>query len=308
MVKGRIASTAAAFVLALPIAAWAAPPNKVSPPAAPPDKAVPPDSAAAQLLRNCDAHKFETVVHDVVDGHPQASSVKLCGKEGQSDADWIGTLKDAIAKLNANKDMPQAVRDQIVTALRTEIARLDGSGPLLSNPSARGTSAFTTLTPAGPLPQKTTESASLPPARKPGPGSAISDDYPVLPTIPTPPPAPAQVLSGAVGASLPLLPPPRMSLTCFTPGEAEGPCSGFTRETQITVRAGEDLPAGTAVRFVRDSDSTADVDLPQLKKGRSATFNVPADVCRHVVGGKLELRIVRQGQEVGSEGPFNLNC
>ena len=299
---GRMALTAAALALAIPIAAFAAPPKDPAPPAATPD------SEAAQLLRNCDAHKFETVVHDVVDGHPQASTVKLCGKEGQSDAEWIGTLTDAISKLNANKDMPAPVRDQIVTALRTEIARLEGSGPLLSSPSATGKSAFTTLTPIGPLPQsKTADSGPLPPPRKVA-RAAPADDYAALPPIPTAPPPPVQVLSGAVGASAPLLPKPRMSLTCYTPGAAEGPCDGFTRDTLVTVHAGEDLPAGTSLRFVRDDDPRADIALPQLRKGRSARFELPVDVCRHAVGGKLELRIVRQGQEVGSEGPFNLNC
>ena len=299
---GRMALTAAALALALPIGALAAPAKNAAPPAATPD------SEAAQLLRNCDAHKFETVVHDVVDGHPQASTVKLCGKEGQSDAEWIGTLNDAISKLNANKDMPAPVRDQIVTALRTEIARLEGSGPLLSSPSATGKSAFTTLTPIGPLPQsKTADSGPLPPPRRVG-HAAPADDYAALPPIPTAPPPPVQVLSGAVGTSAPLLPKPRMSLTCYTPGAAEGPCDGFTRDTLVTVHAGEDLPAGTSLRFVRDDDPRADIALPQLRKGRSARFELPVDVCRHAVGGKLELRIVRQGQEVGSEGPFNLNC
>jgi hypothetical protein len=99
-----------------------------------------------------------------------------------------------------------------------------------------------------------------------------------------------------------------MSFICFNPGEAEGPCTGFNRYTLITVRAGEDLPADTSLRFVRDGDPQADVALAQLKKGKSVRFAVPADVCRHVVGGKLELRIVRSGQEVGSDGPYNLNC
>jgi hypothetical protein len=290
------------LALALPIGAFAAPAKDAAPPAAAPD------SQAAQILRNCDAHKFETVVHDVVDGHPQASNVKLCGKEGQSDAEWIGTLKDAIAKLNANKDMPAPVRDQIVTALRTEILRLESATPLFPAPSTGTKPAFTTLSPGPSLSQpKADESASLPPPRQIAPPSR-PDDYAVLPPMPTAPPPPVQVLSGAVGASLPLLPKPRLTLTCYAPGQAEGPCTGFTRDTQVTVRAGEDLPAGTSLRFVRDGDPKADVDLAQLKKGRSIRFDLPPDVCRHAVGGKLELRVVRSGQEVGLEGPFNLNC
>ena len=302
MVTGRIAFTAAAVALALPIAASAAPAKDSTPPPAAPDK------QAAQLLRNCDAHKFETVVHEVVDGHPQASNVKLCGKEGQTDAEWIGTLKDAISKLNANKDMPAPVRDQIVTALRSEISRLESPSPQLPRNRTASSSAFDGLAPLPPLPQgQATQAASLPPPRQMAP-AARSDEYASLPALPTAPPPPVQVLSGTAAASVPLLPRPRMTLTCYTPGEAEGPCTGFTRDTQVTVHAGEDLPAGTSLRFVRDGAAKADVDLAQLRKGRSARFNVPDDVCRHAVGGKLELRIIRSGQEVGTEGPYNLSC
>jgi hypothetical protein len=99
-----------------------------------------------------------------------------------------------------------------------------------------------------------------------------------------------------------------MSLRCYTPGDVEGPCTDFTRDTLITVQAGEDLPADTSLRFVRDGDTQVDVQLAQLKKGKSMRLTVPGDVCRHVVGGKLELRIVRSGQEVGSDGPYNLDC
>lgn len=299
---GRIAFTAAALALTLPMAASAAPAKDSAPAPAVPDK------QAAQLLTNCDAHKFETVVHEVVDGHPQASNVKLCGKDGQTDAEWIGTLKDAISKLNANKDMPAPIRDQIVTALRTEIARLENPAPQLPRNRTASTSGVDGLVPLPPLPQgRTAQASSLPPPRQIAP-AAPSDDYASLPALPTAPPPPVQVLSGTAAASLPLLPRPRMTLTCYTPGEAEGPCTGFTRDTQVTVHAGEDLPAGTSLRFVRDGNPKADVDLAQLRKGRSARFNVPDDVCRHAVGGKLELRIVRSGQEVGTEGPYNLSC
>jgi len=99
-----------------------------------------------------------------------------------------------------------------------------------------------------------------------------------------------------------------MSFSCYTPGGSEGPCTGFTRYTLITVQAGEDLPPDTSLRFVRDGDPRADVQLAQVKKGRSMRFAMPIDVCRHAVGGKLELRIVRAGQEVATDGPYDLEC
>src|SRR5438105_8116102 len=88
-------------------------------------------AAVPQLMQSCDAHKFETIVHAVVDGQPRDSKVKLCGVEGQSDSAWIKTLRDAIAKLEANKEMDAPVRNQIVTAIQTEISRLMivGSAP-----------------------------------------------------------------------------------------------------------------------------------------------------------------------------------
>jgi hypothetical protein len=304
MVSGRITLIGTALCLGLGAAAAAAPQAKKSTPAA-----AAPDPKAQQLLQSCDAHKFETLVHSVVDGQPQQSKVKLCGKEGQTDAQWIGTLKDAIVKLNANKQMPPPMRDQIIAALYAEIARLENPEPVPPRQSAAKTPALDGLAPLPALPQsKSAGAASLPPPRQIASAAAPSDEYAALPPLPTAPPPPTHVLGIAPGASLESLPRPRMSFVCYEPGEAEGPCTGFTRETLLTVRADEDLPRGTSLRFVRDGDPKADIDLAQLKKGKSVRLTVPTDVCLHAVGGRLELQIVRSGQEVGSEGPYNLNC
>lgn len=272
-------------------------------------ESAPPASDVRQLVENCDAHKFETVVTDEVDGKPHQSKVKLCGKEGQSDSQWIDTLKDAVEKLNANSEMRASMRDQIATALKTEIARLEMKSvqAFAANPTAPKSDALAGITALPPLPQpKPSQVALLPPPRTVP--SVPKRDYAALPPLPTKPVAPTRVLSGGAASLAAALPRPRMSFICYNPGEAEGPCTGFSRQTLLTVRAGEDLPANTSLRFVRDGDPQADVPLAQLKKGKSVRMTVPADVCRHVVGGKLELRIVRAGQEVGSDGPYNLNC
>lgn len=310
MVTGRILLTVAALGVGLVAAASGAAPAKKSAPATTTDG----NAKAEQLIQSCDAHKFETTVKEVVDGQPQQSKVKLCGKEGQSDADWIGTLKDAVAKLGANKEMPGEVRDQIVKALNTEISRLEFQG---------AKSAFSSTSPVGksspldefaalpPLPQpkpQVVASVPPPPARQITPAAPMRD-YASLPPLPTAPVAPPHVLAVGASTAVAFLPRPKMSFTCFTPGEgADGPCTGFTRETMITVKAGEDLPASTALRFVRDGDPKADIELAQIKKGKSVQFAMPTDVCRHAVGGRLELKIVRAGQEVGTDGPYNLNC
>jgi hypothetical protein len=243
------------------------------------------------LLQNCDAHKFETVIDvPAPDGSIKHSRMRLCGTEGQSDSDWIGTLKDAIAKTRANDKLPPAVRAEIVTDINAEILRLEGH-------------------PAPPV-----TAGVLPPPRARS-NTTDAAEYASLPPLPTAPPPPVHVLLGA-SAALPFLPKPAMSFACFTPGDVgELPCTEFTRDTLLTVHADEDLPAGTSLRFVRSGEPKADVALAQLKRGKEMQFPLPPEVCTHATGGRLEIRIVRavaaagaDGQEVGEDGPYNLRC
>jgi hypothetical protein len=255
-----------------------------------------PPQQMEKLLQNCDAHKFETLINVTAGGQPKKSRMKLCGTEGQSDADWVRTLKDAVAKTSANLQMPPAVRDQIVTALNGEIARLTGGAP-----------APTPLEGYSTLP-------ALPPPRAPAPAKPMQE-YTALPPLPTTPAAPTHVLTG-LAAALPQLPKPRMSFSCFAAGDiGDGPCTGFARDTMMTVRADEDLPAGTSIRFVRNGDARADVELAQLRKGKTQRFPLPPEVCSHVSGATLEIRIVRSvpaagpsGQVVSKDGPYDLRC
>ncbi len=295
----------AALALASGVAVAAAAPPSVTKDAPAPDKAT---EQAKRIIQNCDAHKFETVVHEVVDGQPKQSKVTLCGKDGQTDAQWIDTLKDAVNKVNANKDMEAPIRDQIVAALSAEIDRLQKPLPLLPGRSTAKNSVIDELAPLPGLSQpKPAASAALPPPRQTVP-VAPRDEYAALPPLPTAPPPAPRVLAGAADAVLPLMPPLKISFTCEDSVQTNGPCTGFTRDTMITVHAGEDIPAGTSLSFVRDGNPKADVALAQLKKGGVMRLAVPGDVCRHAVGGRFELKVLRSGQEVASEGPFNLTC
>ena len=300
---GRIIFTA--IGLSLAATAVAAPKaKKVVPPAA-----AAPRAETRRLVESCDAHKFETVVNDEVDGKPHQSKVKLCGKEGQSDSEWIDTLKDAVEKVVTNKEMPAAMREQISAALKTEIARLQlkEAKAFGVEPQTEKGTALAGIAALPPLPQpKPSNALPLPPPR--AVPTAPKQEYAALPPLPTAPPAPTRVLPGGASSLAAVLPKPRMTLICNNPGQAVGPCTDFTRETTIIVRAGEDLPAKTSLRFVRDGEPEADVELAQLKKGRSQQLAFPRDVCSHVAGGRLELRIVRSGQEVGRDGPYNLTC
>ena len=72
------------------------------------------DAKLESLLENCDAHKFETMVDSVVGGQPHRSKVKMCGKEGQSDADWIaGNARlSSIPAIRSPADTEKFMREQ----------------------------------------------------------------------------------------------------------------------------------------------------------------------------------------------------
>lgn len=284
----------------------------------------PKPTAVLQLMQSCDAHKFETIVHVVVDGEPRDSKVKLCGIEGQSDADWINTLRDAIRKLQANKEMAPATRNQIVSAINAEIERLSIVG-------------------SGPIPVLTTK-------RSPAPEAPLSRDYSALPLLPAPPeataapaqkevtqlPPPRETRARPIQKDFAQLPPvaaatvqapaltasrpepiaavaPRLSFGCDTPGDltSDAPCADFERETVLTVHARDDIPAGTLLQFVRNDRAQAELPLDGLRRGGALRAALPREVCSGFTNGKLELRIVRgeAGAEVlSTDGPYSLRC
>lgn len=261
-------------------------------------EAAPPPAVQA-LVENCDAHKFETVIRTTVGGEIKHSKVKLCGTEGQSDADWLKTLRDAVEKTAANPQMPQAVKDQIIAAVKLEIVRLGGS--LQSAPQPVQVVAI----PGADLANVAPKPRAAPPA------APLDRDYAALPPLSSaPPPPPRLIVPGS-----PPLARPKLSFECLSPSAiGDGPCTAFERDTLVTVSAGENLPSGTSLRFVR-GDASADVELAGLARGKSMQFALPREVCAGVGGGKLEVQIVRTAgtagtpeQVVGSEGPYNLRC
>lgn len=296
---GRAISAGAAAALFFCAAAGAAAIEPASPSAPRSSE----DQSVQQLMRNCDAHKFETIVTALVDGQPHQSKVRLCGKDGQSDAEWIGTLKDAIAKLNADKSMATAVRTQIVTAIKSEIARLE-------------------IGQAGTLKQQT--ASVLPPPRpRPPVAERLADEYSSLPPLPaTPPPPPHVIGPGALPMSatsaertaiaLPLAagPPPKLSFACYSPGDVGGdsPCAEFAPDTMLTISAAEDIGRGMHLRFARNGEQRAEIDLPQLRRGSSLRVALPREVCAGVSDGRLNLELVKDGELVKSDGPYSLRC
>ena len=99
-------------------------------PAAPAERA---DPETVKLVADCSARKFETVVEREENGEKKSSKVKLCGQPGQTDAEWIATLRDAAAKIEGNPNLSQSAKEQLSAALEAEIAKVENA---ISTPAA----------------------------------------------------------------------------------------------------------------------------------------------------------------------------
>jgi hypothetical protein len=264
--------------LALMIAATALVPAAASAAAqSPPSKA----KAAAE---SC-AHKFETTVEAVVDGKPRSTKVRLCGKQGQTDADWATTLKDAVAKVKANATMPQAMKDQITAALNAEVSKIEAANRVTTT-----------------LPVAVAGPAERPP------------EYSTLPPLPTVPKVATRV-PGTAPAPAPKK--PRITIKCVTPGQnsAGAPCFSLEKNTLLTIRADENLGAGNSLRFLRRGNLRGEVALAQMRQGQSLRSRLPAQLCSGVVRSDVEIQILARasgtngaGQVVDTLGPYELRC
>lgn len=256
-----------------------------------PQRAEPP-AAVKSLLQNCEAHRFETAIQLTgPDGQPKQSKVKMCGTEGQSDADWIHTLKDAVKKTADSSQMPQAAKEQIIAAVNAEIERL--TNPALALPGGADISKL-------PKPNAT-RTAEAPLAR----------DFGALPPLPTASSVPPPNLIGPGGM---IAAAPRLTLRCALAGDEDRPsdCDSIDRETVMVLRADDAYPRGLEVRFVRHGDSRAELDLPALKQGQTATLRLPAAVCAGVVRSKVEIQALAanspSGTPAGAIGEYDLRC
>ena len=269
-----------------------------------------PPAAADDVAPICKAHGFETTVDvPTASGVPRKSKVRICGQPGQSNADWVRTLRDTIAKVNANKKMPSSVKSQIVTAIDSEIARLE-------RPSATAP-ASTLIAIPSPIAQSTNPSpaARSPLAAQRGPYA--EPEYTTFKPLPEAKPAETASATQSAVKPVPRLAAPRLTFRCLDPNAmgAEGPCNALNRDTLITVRAQDNVPGGTSLRFMRRSDDRGEVELAMLRKGQSMRMALPSDVCRGVAGSRVTIDVVRRapnvpatGQVVDTLGPYELNC
>ena len=266
-----------------------------------------PSAEMEKLLQDCDAHKFETVVNILEDGKPHQSKVKLCGTKGQSDAAWIDTLKDAITKIKANDKMPAEARAQIVAAMEAELQKLGHPDAFAlikdSAPSLRPKPALP--------PERLDIPVRAPPAAA---GRSIASDYGTLPPLPAPK---AAAQPGSFAAFAPALPPPRMTIQCGTTDDPNyfTACRSLRVNSLLMVEAGEQLPPGTSLRFMRRGDDRGQVQLAQLRSGQTTRIPLPQKVCNGVVHSEVEIEILRKAagrnagdQVVDSLGPYDLRC
>jgi len=256
-------------------------------------------SSSEPLIADCEAHKFETIVRGTVAGKPRSSKVKLCGKTGQTDADWLNTLRDAIDKVSANAGMSATAKAQVIAALNVEIAKLT---PVIEASPA----------PPAELSPPPATVVALPPPRAASPSAGVPVEYSALPPLPAPKPAASIGVAAAAGP--PPLPAPRMTFRCMATDRivAEGPCDLLERNTLLTVRADEDLPGGTSLRFMRRGDDRGEIDLPALRTGQSRRFSLPPKLCSGVSGSRVQIEVVRangkSSQVVDTHGPYELRC
>jgi hypothetical protein len=269
--------------------------------------------SAEPLIADCEAHRFETIVRGTVGGKPRSSKVKLCGKTGQTDADWLNTLKDAIDKVKANDGMSATAKEQVIAALNVEIARLTPAVETSPAPPAEisppPASIVALPTEISPPPATI---VALPPARAASPSAGVPVEYSALPPLPAP--KPAASIGVAAAAEPPPLPAPRMTFRCIATDRlgAEGECDLLERNTLLTVRADEDLPGGTSLRFMRRGDDRGEIDLPALRTGQSRRFSLPPKLCAGVSGSRVQIEVVRangkSSQVVDTHGPYELRC
>ena len=249
--------------------------------AAPAEPVSGPPAELKALADSCTDHKFETVV--VVEGSRRGKRVKICGKPGQTDAEWLVTLRDSVRKVEADAAMSGSVKAQIIGALKAEIGRQE----IVAKPAS--STALATIT----LPK---EPISVPEA---------APQYSSVPPLPAPLPRAAVT---AASVSKPPVVRPRLTIRCASPRERFGDCARLERETQLLIHADEDIAGGTSLRFLRGGDHRAELDLGPLRKGESMRERLPTRVCSGTLRGEVQVQILSKSQVAETLGPYSLYC
>jgi len=258
-----------------------------------PVRPAPAEAAAADngLAQDCEAHSFETTIRlSGPDGKERQSKVHMCGTKGQSDADWVKTLQDAVKKTALSPQMPAAAKEQIIAAVNAEITRL--SIPTLSLPAG-------------------TDITKLPKPGAPTESVPLAREYGSLGELPT---ASNVEPPHVLGPAAAIAPAAHVTMRCASAGDEDRPtdCDIIDRDTVMVLRADDAYPRGIEVRFLRHGDSRAALDLPALKQGQTANLRLPPAVCAGVVRSKVEIQALGanspNGTAAGTVGEYDLRC
>lgn len=236
-----------------------------------------PEDAARKVIQ-CEGEKF--VFAWGAGSNP--TRVTLCSKKCASREETMAMLEEAAAKLEQSTSISEDRRVALVQQIRGKIAEIKGEEapePVTSAPLAAG------------------------PVTVPG----VTSLKPLVPTPVVPPALPA---ASAASSSVLLLPKPKLSFECYTPGDigVGGPCVALNRETRLTVKAGEPIPAATSLRFIRNRDFKAEIAIGPMRKGQSKRLMIPRQVCGGVVDTEIEVQIARGNHVVDTRGPYLMRC
>ena len=228
------------------------------------------DPAAAAIVADCSARKFETSVELEKNGQKRLTKLKLCAGQGADDTAWVRTLEDAKAKIASHPTISIESKAKIAVEFDAEIAKARTADVLSSSMP---------ITPARPLPEP--------------PSAAI----PTLPAATIPIAAPIQVR-------------PRLTIRCLTPGEVGdwSECTSLQRDTRLSIQADNDVAPGTSLRFLRRGDERGRIVLAGMRRGQLVRYNLPPKLCIGVASSKVEIQIMRLGQVFETLGPYQLRC
>jgi hypothetical protein len=86
--------------------------------------------ASAERVTSLDCREdrsFETEAESGTAEKKTRTRIRVCAREGESDASYADALKRTADRIAADPDLPEGVRNQVLVALNAEIARLNVS-------------------------------------------------------------------------------------------------------------------------------------------------------------------------------------
>lgn len=247
-----------------------------------------------KLVDACGGHKFESLIEIDATTH-RSTRVKLCSKAGASDAEWVKTLRSAIAQIE-QRNMPPGAKDKVIAELDAEIARF--TKPTTTALTAGANARTLTLDKgmfanSGVEPEVPFETSILPPLvplkTRPGAG-----------------------LAGTVAVAVAPVKPIRVTVRCLERGETGkgGTCDFFDKNSVLMITAIGGLEKGGTIRFLRRGEDQGEVEIGATAAGQTRRVALPSGICKGLSYSKVEVLMLAAGESrVGARfGPYGLRC